>query len=92
MAIRMTGMISGLDTESLIQSLVEAQKLKNKKTTDKKTKLEWTQDKWKELNTKLYSLYTTELNKLTLQSSYMTKKTTVSKLASVSALQPAKAA
>lgn len=78
MAVRMTGMISGLDTESLIQSLVEAQQLKNKKTTDKKTKLEWTQDKWKELNTKLYSLYTTELNKLTLQSSYMTKKATIS--------------
>lgn len=78
MAIRMTGMISGLDTESLIQSLVEAQKLKNKKTTDKKTKLEWTQEKWKDLNTKLYSLYTKELNSLTLQSSYMTKKTTVS--------------
>ena len=44
MAIRMTGMISGLDTESLIQSLVEAQKLKNKRTTDKKTKL-WKQKK-----------------------------------------------
>lgn len=78
MAVRMTGMISGLDTESLIQSLVEAQRLKNKKTTDKKTKLEWTQEKWKDLNTKLYSLYTKELNSLTLQSSYMTKKTTVS--------------
>lgn len=78
MAVRMTGMISGLDTESLIQSLVEAQKLKNKKTVDKKTKLEWTQDKWKDLNTKLYSLYTTELNKLTLQSSYMTKSVSVS--------------
>lgn len=78
MAVRMTGMISGLDTESLIQSLVEAQQLKNKKTVDKKTKLEWTQDKWKELNTKLYSLYTTELNKLTLQSSYLTKKASVS--------------
>lgn len=78
MAVRMTGMISGLDTESLIQSLVEAQQLKNKKTTDKKTKLEWTQEKWKELNTKLYSLYTTELNKLTLQSSYLTKKAAIS--------------
>jgi flagellar hook-associated protein 2 len=78
MAVRMTGMISGLDTDSLIQSLVEAQKLKNKKTVDKKTKLEWTQDKWKELNTKLYSLYTTEVNKLTLQSSYLTKKASVS--------------
>lgn len=78
MAVRMTGMISGLDTDSLIQSLVEAQKLKNKKTVDKKTKLEWTQDKWKELNTKLYSLYTTEVNKLTLQSSYLTKKASIS--------------
>lgn len=78
MAIRMTGMISGLDTESLIQSLVEAQQLKNKKTVDKKTKLEWTQEKWQDLNTKLYSLYTTELNKLTLQSSYLTKKASVS--------------
>lgn len=78
MAVRMTGMISGLDTESLIQTLVEAQQLKNKKTVDKKTKLEWTQDKWKDLNTKLYSLYTTELNKLTLQSSYLTKKANVS--------------
>lgn len=78
MAIRMTGMISGLDTESLIQSLVDAQKLKNKKTVDKKTKLEWTQEKWKDLNTKLLSLYKTELNKLTMQGSYMTKKTTVS--------------
>lgn len=78
MAIRMTGMISGLDTESLIQSLVEAQKLKNKTTTDKKTKLEWTQEKWQDLNKKLYSLYTTELNKLTLQSSYLTKKASVS--------------
>lgn len=78
MAVRMTGMISGLDTDSLIQSLVDAQRLKNKKTVDKKTKLEWTQDKWKELNTKLYSLYTTEINKLTLQSSYLTKKASVS--------------
>lgn len=78
MAVRMTGMISGLDTESLVQSLVSAQQLKYKKTEDAKTKLEWTQEKWKSLNTKLYSLYTTELNKLTLQSSYLTKKATVS--------------
>ena len=74
MAVRMTGMISGMDTESLIQSMLEAQKLKNKKTTDKKTKLEWTQEKWKELNTKLYKLYTDQVSKLSLQGSYGTKK------------------
>ena len=78
MAVRMSGMISGLDTDTLIQSLVDAQKLKNKRTVDKKTKLEWTQDRWKELNTKLYKLYTTEVNKLTLQSSYLTKKASIS--------------
>ena len=74
MAVRMTGMISGMDTESLIQSMLEAQKSKNKKTTDKKTKLEWTQEKWKELNTKLYKLYTDHVSKLSLQGSYGTKK------------------
>lgn len=78
MPIRMTGMISGLDTDSIVQSLVEAQKKKNKKTTDKKTILEWKQEKWKDLNTKLYNLYTKQLSNLRLQKNYLTKKTTVS--------------
>lgn len=76
MAVRMSGMISGLDTDSLVQSLIEAQKLKNKKTVDKKTKLEWTQEKWQDLNKKLYKLYTDQVGKLRLQSSYGTKKVT----------------
>lgn len=74
MAIRMTGMVSGLDTESIIQSLVEAQQTKNKKTTDKKQKLEWKQEIWKELNTKLYNFTTNTISKMRLQSSYGTKK------------------
>lgn len=78
MAIRMTGMISGLDTDSIVQSLVEAQKTKNKKTTDKKTTLEWKQEKWKDLNTKLYNLYTKQLSNLRLQKNYLSKKSVVS--------------
>lgn len=74
MAIRMTGMVSGLDTEAIIESLVEAQKTKNKKTTDKKTTLEWKMEIWNDLNTKLKSLYTGTLSKMRLQSSYGTKK------------------
>lgn len=46
--------------------------------TQAKTKLEWTQTKWKELNTKLYKLYTEQVSKLQLQTSYMTKKATIS--------------
>lgn len=76
--IRMTGMISGMDTESIITNLVEAQKTKNKKVSDKSTLLEWKQDAWKELNTKLYKLYTDDLFKMRLQASYGSKKVTTS--------------
>lgn len=74
MAIRMTGMASGLDTESMIKELINAQKLKNKKVSDKLTKSEWKEDKWKELNTKLYKLYTESVSKLRLSGSYNAKK------------------
>ena len=78
MAIRMTGMFSGLDTDAVIKELVNAQRTKNKKTTDKKQKLEWKQEKWKELNTKLYKLYTDQVSNLRLQKNYLTNKATVS--------------
>ncbi len=74
--VRMTGLISGLDTESIIKELVNAQKLKNKKTTDKLTLSEWKEDKWKELNAKLLKLYKEDLSNLRLQGSYSTKKVT----------------
>ena len=74
MPIRMSGLISNMDTDSLVKSLVDAQKLKNKPTSDKKVKLEWKQERWQELNKKLYALYTDELSKLRLQGSYSTKK------------------
>lgn len=78
MAIRMSGLSSGLDTEAIVGALMSAQSLKKTKLTQEKTKLEWTQTKWKELNTKLYKLYTEQVSKLQLQSSYMTKKASCS--------------
>jgi flagellar hook-associated protein 2 len=78
MPVRLTGLVSGMDTESLIKEIVNAQKLKNKRVEDKKTLLEWKQERWKELNAKLYKLYTTELNKMTLKGNYQTKKATSS--------------
>lgn len=78
MAIRMSGLFSGLDTEAIVGALMSAQSLKKTKLTQAKTKLEWTQTKWKELNTKLYKLYTEQVSKLQLQTSYMTKKATIS--------------
>lgn len=74
MAIRITGMYSGLDTESIIDQLVSAQSYKKTKLVKEQKKLSWKQDAWKSLNTKLYSFYQ-KLDDLRLQSSYMKKKT-----------------
>ena len=78
MGIRMSGLSSGLDTEAIVGALMSAQSLKKTKLIQAKTKLEWTQTKWKDLNTKLYKLYSEQVSKLRLQTSYMTKKATAS--------------
>lgn len=78
MAIRMSGMVSGLDTESIIKSLMEVQTTKKTKVENAKTKHEWKQEKWAELNTKIYNFYTNTASKLRLQGSFNTKKATSS--------------
>jgi flagellar hook-associated protein 2 len=75
---RLTGLISGLDTESLVQQLVSAYSVKKDSVVKKKTLLEWKQEKWKELNTKIYSLYSKTVSNMQYSSAYTSKKTTVS--------------
>lgn len=78
MAIRMSGMVSGMDTEGIVRELMKVQNLKKSKVQNKITTTEWKQDKWKELNKKLYSFYTGSLSKLRMQGSFITKKATSS--------------
>lgn len=78
MALRMTGLSSGMDTETVVAELMKAKSMQKTKVENKKTKLEWTQDKWKDLNTKLYSLYTEKVSKMRFTGSYNTKKVSVS--------------
>lgn len=77
MAIRMTGINSGLDTDSIVQALVSSYSYKKDKVQKAQTKLTWTQDAWKSLNTKVYSLYTSVSN-YRFSSAYSAKKTSVS--------------
>ena len=56
MTMRITGMNSGLDTESIITELVKAKRVKVDKLNKNKTKAEWKQDAWKDLNKDLKSL------------------------------------
>ena len=74
MPLRMTGMTSGLDTDSIVSALMEAQTTKKTKVENKKTKLEWTQNIWTGLNKKLYSFYTDSAGKMRFQSSYQTSQ------------------
>ena len=72
--MRITGMVSGLDTDSLVKELVSAQKMKNKKIEDKKVKLEWQQDIWKTLNSKLFGFFSDGVSKVRLEGNYQNKK------------------
>ena len=77
MPIRISGLTSGLDTESIVGALVSAYSFKKEKYVKAQTKLSWKQDAWKELNSKVYSLYTS-IGNMRYESSYATKKASVS--------------
>lgn len=77
MPIRITGLTSGLDTESIISALVSSYNYKTNKYKKAQTKLSWKQDAWKTLNTKIYSLYTS-LDGLRFSKNYNLKTTTSS--------------
>ena len=77
MTIRMSGMVSGMDTESLVSAMVSTYVSKKEKYQKAQTKLSYKQDAWKALNTKVYSLYSS-ISSLRFSSAYSMKKTTVS--------------
>ena len=77
MAIRLSGLTSGMDTDAIVQELVSAYSKKTEKYEKASTKLTWKQDAWKNLNTKIYGLYTNVSN-LRFSSAYTLRKTSVS--------------
>lgn len=76
--LRMTGMYSGMDTESVIQQLVKAKATKVTNLKNDQKKLEWKTSKWQDLNKRIYKLYTGTLSNMRLAGSYAKKKTKVS--------------
>lgn len=77
MPIRLSGINSGLDTDAIVKELVSAYSLKTEKYEKQKTTLEWKQDAWKSLNTKIYGFYTNVSN-MRYSSAYSLKKANVS--------------
>ena len=87
MAIRLSGMVSGMDTKSLVSALVSSYKLKKDNLVKAQTKLSWKQEKWKTMNTSIYGFYSGKLSSARFSASYNLKTSTVSndKYAKVSA-------
>ncbi len=86
MAMRLSGLMSGMDTESIIQQLVEAKKTKVDKSKKAQTKLSWKQDAWKALNTKLKNLQSKYLSNMRFTDAYSKKTTKVSNPNAVSVI------
>ncbi len=76
MAIRISGLNSGLDTDSIVQELVSAYRTKQDKYTKAQTKLSWKQDAWKDMNTKIYNFYSKTLSNMRRIGNFTNKKKT----------------
>lgn len=86
MAMRLSGLMSGMDTESIIQQLVAAKQTKVDNTKKAQTKLGWKQDVWKSLNTKLKNLQSKYLSNMRFTDAYSKKTTKVSNPNAVSVI------
>lgn len=76
MGISLSGLSSGLDTDTIITQLVSAYSTKKDDLVKAQTKLSWKQDAWKSLNSKIYSFYSGSLSSLRFSSGYSIKKAT----------------
>ena len=85
MPMRMSGLISGLDTDTLVSQLVSAKRLKVTKKKGDQTKLSWKQETWKDLNKQLTSLRTMASN-LRWSTAWNKKTTNVSNSAKASVI------
>ena len=86
MAMRLSGLMSGMDTDSVIKELVSAKQKKVDTAKKAQTKLEWKQDVWKDLNTKLKNLQSKYLSNMRFVTSYSKKTTKVSNSSAVSVI------
>ncbi|MDE7017154.1 MAG: flagellar filament capping protein FliD [Lachnospiraceae bacterium] len=86
MPMRLSGLMSGMDTESIIQQMVEAKKTKVTKAIKAQKSLKYKQDAWKDLNKQILNLYNKSLGNMRFESSFIKKVTKVSNSNAVSVI------
>lgn len=85
MTNRITGLNSGLDTESLITALTQTYQDRVDKQTSGQTRLSWKQDTWKTTNKNIVSFYNGKISDMRFSSAY-NKKTSTSSSSAVSVI------
>ena len=78
MSIKLSGLVSGMDTEAMIEEIVSAYSKRKDNVYREQKSLKYKQDAWSEMNSKIYGFYTGKLSNMQLESSYSLKKTMVS--------------
>lgn len=76
--IRFSGLASGLDTESLVKSMMMSHQNKIDSQKKNETLISWKKDGWKDLNNKINTFYSQYVDKLRLQTTFGQSKVTVS--------------
>ncbi|MBP5554323.1 MAG: flagellar filament capping protein FliD [Lachnospiraceae bacterium] len=76
--MRMSGLISGMDTDSVIEALVSNKKQKVTTAKNDQKKLEWKQTIYDGINTNIKSLFQSHISNMRFSSSYSKMKTSVS--------------
>jgi len=91
MPMRLSGLMSGMDTESIVAQLVEAKKTKVTKAVKAQKSLKYKQDAWKDLNKQILNLYNKSISNMRFESAYIKKTTKVSNSSIVSVITGEKA-
>lgn len=75
---KMTGLVSGMDTESIVEKLMKAQSAQMEKLQQQRQKVQWQRDAYREVNTKLSTFRQNIFDKYGLQNSLSSKSVSVS--------------
>lgn len=78
MGIRLSGLVSGMDTESLVSALVSSYSMQKNNLVKAQTKLSWKQETWKTMNTSIYGFYSGKLSAARMSKTYNLKTASIS--------------
>lgn len=78
MPMRLTGMATGLDTDTLIKDLMTGHRIKVDKVKKNQTLVEWKKQAWNDMNKLLYGFYKGPLAKFKSQSTFFQNAASIS--------------